>query len=32
MSRLAAIPTGQLTGESMDGFNLPSALHDMDNI
>ena len=32
MSRLAAIPTGQLTSESMDGFNLPSALHNMDNI
>ena len=32
MSRFATIPAGQLTGESMDGFNLPSAVHDMDNI
>ena len=32
MSRFATIPAGKLTGESMDGFNLPSAVHDMDNI
>jgi len=32
MSRFATIPAGQLTGESMDGFNLPSAVHNMDNI
>ena len=32
VSRFATIPAGQLTGESMDGFNLPSAVHDMDNI
>ncbi len=28
----ATIPADQLTGESMDGFNLPSAVHNMDNI
>ena len=32
MSRFATIPAGRLTGESMDGFNLPSAVHNMDNI
>jgi hypothetical protein len=32
VSRFATIPAGQLTGESMDGFNLPSAVHNMDNI
>ena len=32
MPRFATIPAGQLTGESMDGFNLPSAVHNMDNI
>ena len=32
MFRFVTIPAGQLTGESMDGFNLPSAVHDMDNI
>ncbi len=32
MSMFAVIPVGQLTGESMDGFNLPSPVHDMDNI
>jgi hypothetical protein len=32
MFRFATIPAGELTGESMDGFNLPSAVHDMDNI
>jgi hypothetical protein len=32
MPRFATIPTSQLTGESMDGFEFPSALHDMDNI
>jgi hypothetical protein len=32
VSRFATIPAGQITGESMDGFNLPSAVHNMDNI
>ena len=32
MSMFATIPAGQLTGESMDGFNLASAVHDMDTI
>ncbi len=32
MSRFATIPAGQITGESMDGFNLPSAVHSMENI
>jgi hypothetical protein len=32
VSRFATIPAGQLTGESMDSFNLPSAVHNMDNI
>ncbi len=32
MSMFATIPAGQLTGEIMDGFNLPSAVDDMDNI
>ena len=32
MSRFATIPAGQITGESMDGFNLPSAVHNMYNI
>ncbi len=32
VSRFATIPAGQIFGESMDGFNLPSAVHNMDNI
>jgi hypothetical protein len=32
VSRLATILASHLTGESMNGFNLPSAVHDMDNI
>jgi len=32
VSRFATIPAGQLTGESMDGLNLPSAVYSMDNI
>jgi hypothetical protein len=30
--RFATIPTSQVTGDSMDGFNLPSPVHNMDNI
>jgi hypothetical protein len=32
MSRLAAIPAGDLTGKSMDRFDLQSAAHNKDNI
>jgi hypothetical protein len=32
MSGFATIPTGHFAGESMDSFNFPSAVHNMDNI
>ncbi len=32
MTRLATIPNGKLACEHMDGLNLPSAVHNMDNI
>ena len=32
MFKLATIPVSYFTSEGMDGFNLPSAVHNVDNI
>jgi hypothetical protein len=32
MSKFATIPASYFTSKGMDGFNIPSAVHNMDNI